>query len=101
MPLTVRLQTIKNEKLEEVVPPDALLDRILPIGDRSFPLLQFIDEYGNAIFNGRQMPQFLKEWDVVMRMVGSKEQQEALPKIRHLAIRCENEPHLFLRFIGD
>lgn len=101
MPIKVALQTIYNVKKQEIVPRAALLDRILPIGDASFPLLQYIDEYGNTVFNGRQMPQFLKEWDVIVGMAESGDDRKVLLEIRDIAVRCKDEPHLFLRFIGD
>ena len=101
MPLKVALQTIRNVSRREVLPPRALLNRILPIGDESYPLLQYVDEYGNTIFNGRQMRQFLKEWDLLMSRAESQDERESLLQIRRLAEECEEHPHLFLRFIGD
>jgi len=77
------------------------LDRILPIGDESYPLLRYVDEYGDTIFNGRQMPQFLKEWDLIMDRAKSQDERESLLQVRRLAEECQKHPHLFLRFIGD
>ena len=101
MPLKVVLQDIRSVERSRVIPPDALLNRILPIDDDSYPLLQYVDEYGNTIFNGRQMRQFLKEWDLIMSRAESQGGKESLQQIRRLAEECQEHPHLFLRFIGD
>jgi hypothetical protein len=47
------------------------------------------------------MPQFLKEWDVIVGMAESGDDRKVLLEIRDIAVRCKDEPHLFLRFIGD
>jgi hypothetical protein len=55
MPIFVVLQTIEGKRLDEASPASSVLNRLLPFGDVSFPLLGFIDPYGNTIFNGTQM----------------------------------------------
>ena len=65
MPITVALQTIDNKKLEQIVPNalDTVINDWLPFGDSAYPMLQYIDEYGNTVFNRLQMRGFLVEWD--------------------------------------
>ncbi len=101
MPIHVVLQNINNEKIAVIVPPDALLNDILPFGDPAFCLLQFVDLYGDTIFNGLQMQQFIKEWDIIVGRVTTEEGRESLLRIRELALQCQRRPHIFLRFIGD
>ena len=57
MPIKVALQTIDNKKLEQVVPnaAEVVINDWLPFGDPIYPMLQYVDEYGNTIFNGLQM----------------------------------------------
>jgi hypothetical protein len=101
MPLWVVLQTIEGKRLDEAAPVGAALNRLLPFGNSSFPLLGFIDPYGNTIFNGTQMQTFLPEWDALVQGVMNEQDLEFLHKVRAMAERCKAEPHIFLRFIGD
>jgi len=102
MPLTVVLQGIdRTRRLDQAVPLKTVLERLLPFGDTSFPMLGFIDPYGNTLFNGVQMQLFILEWDRLMRNVTDKEDSRFLQKVREMAERCKAEPHLFLRFVGD
>jgi hypothetical protein len=101
MPLKVVLQNIRNVARGQVIPSGGLLERIPPFNDESFPLLQFIDEYGNTVFNGLQMRQFIKEWELIMSRAETEEEIDCLLHVRYLAEECQNHPHLFLRFIGD
>ena len=60
MPISVALQNINGKKFKQVVPPMGLLNRLLPIEDSRFPLLRYVDPYGNTIFNGLQMHPLLE-----------------------------------------
>jgi len=103
MPLTVVLQNLKGERrFDQAVPLNAALDRVLPVfEDASFPLLRFIDLYGDTIFNGNQMHGFLPEWDRLIHGVGDEDDRKFLLRVREMAEKCKKEPHTFLRFIGD
>ena len=102
MPIKVVLQTLAGKRFEEAVPPASLLNRILPSPeDASYPLLRFVDPYGDTLFNGIQMHGFLKEWDRLAERTAVKEELDFLARVRVMAERCKSEPHVFLRFIGD
>jgi hypothetical protein len=101
MPLKVVLQTIDGKRFDEALPPNAALNRILPFGNNTFPLLQFIDPYGDTIFNGIQMRAFLPEWSQLTYCVTDGEESEFMLKVRAMAERCKHEPHVLLRFVGD
>ncbi len=73
----------------------------VPTGDPSFNLLCYIDPYGDTVFNGLQMDAFLIEWERLRAAVQTPEQMEAWAGIRDLAMKCKEEVHLYLRFIGD
>jgi hypothetical protein len=64
-------------------------------------MLCFIDIYGNTIFNGLQMREFMAEWDRLMKDLSDSRHRLAAKEVRKLAERCSAEPHTFLRFIGD
>ena len=64
-------------------------------------MLGWIDPYGNTIFSGVQMQLFIPEWDRLMQNVTDKDDTEFLSRVRQMAEKCMNEPHIFLRFAGD
>jgi hypothetical protein len=103
MPLKVALQNIYNKKLEEIVPDarEVVVNDWVPFGDSAFPMLQYIDEYGDTIFNGLQMRGFLVEWDRLIETLNDPNQRKVALEIRRLAEKCREQPHTFLRFIGD
>jgi len=102
MPLWVVLQGIdRTQRLDQASPSKTLLERLLPLGDTSFPMLGFIDEYGDTLFSRVQMQLFIPEWDRLMQNVTDIVDAEFLLKVRQMAERCAKEPHIFLRFVGD
>ena len=103
MPLKVVLQNLNGERrFDEAVPLNAALDRVLPVfEDASFPLLRFIDPYGDTLFNGNQMHGFLTEWDRIILTLGNGDDRKFFLRVREMAEKCKEKPHVFLRFIGD
>ncbi|HVR23785.1 MAG TPA: hypothetical protein VMU26_10715 [Candidatus Polarisedimenticolia bacterium] len=102
MPLSVVLQGIdRTRRLDEALPSKTPLEDLLPFGDASFPMLGFIDPYGDTLFSGVQMQLFIPEWDRVMQNVTDRDDAEFMLKVRQMADRCRKHPHLFLRFVGD
>ena len=103
MPIKVALQTIDNKKLEQIVPNalETVINDWLPFGDPAYPMLQYIDEYGNTVFNGLQMREFLEEWDRLTQTLANLDQRKIALDIRQLAEKSQREPQTYLRFIGD
>jgi hypothetical protein len=102
MPLSVVLQGIdRTRRLDQAFPSKTPLEHLLPFGDFSFPMLGFIDPYGDTLFSGVQMQLFIPEWDRVMQNVTDRDDVEFLSKVRQMAKRCMKHPHTFLRFVGD
>lgn len=101
MAIKVYLQTIEGSKKDHAYDPHNSLAKIWPIGDPSFPLLQYIDPYGNVIFNGAQMPEVLRELETLLGRSSNEEQRIVLDGISRVAARCKGDPHMFLRFRGD
>src|SRR5258708_35875733 len=99
MPLKVVLQTIDGKRLAEAVPPKAALNRLIPFGDVSFPLLRFVDPYGDTIFNGAQMRGFLPEWSRLIQGVTDKQGAEFLLSVRSMAERSDRGTHIRQRCI--
>jgi hypothetical protein len=102
MPLSVVLQGIdRTRRLDQAFPSKTALERLLPFGDTSFPMLGYIDPYGDTLFSGVQMQLFIPEWDRLMQNVTDKDNTEFLFKVRQMAEKCMSKPHTFLRFVGD
>jgi hypothetical protein len=102
MSITAILQgAAEGKRLAAAPDPDYCLAKLWPVRDPSFPLLQYIDPYGHAVFNGLQMPQILRELDVLISQASTTEQRDVLGSIRELAVTCQNRPQRLLHFWGD
>lgn len=102
MPIKAILEDIHGtQRLESVVDSMGGLNRCLPIDDPSFPLLQYIDPYGNAVFNPKQMPQLIDELDRLVERSSDEASKVLLEKVRELALNCLASHHVYLRFVGD
>ncbi len=102
MGLTIALQTARGENAGVVHDPRNLLHRLLPpFEDKTFECLRYVDWYGDTVFNRLQMDSFLGDWQRIENNANSSEESEILQRVRDLATRCKEEPHLYLRFIGD
>lgn len=96
------LQNIDGtSRVDSVGDAEGGLNRCLPIDDPSFQLLQYVDPYGNAVFNPNQMPELIEELERLMSSPANQKYRELLEKVRSLAIRCQGARHLYLRFRGD
>jgi hypothetical protein len=95
MAWSVRLQ---NEHGTPVVPQDAAIESSLILPDADFVLLHYIDPYGDTIFNRVQMDDFLTDWN---RVRPTDVEREQWSLVRDMALRCRDEVHLYLWFIGD
>ena len=95
MPWNVRLQ---DERGKPVVPEDAGIEFQTIPAQENFKLLRYIDPYGDTYFNRAQMDDFLAEWNAHRPEAAQREQWKL---VQEMALRCQNEPHLYLRFIGD
>jgi len=81
---------------------DAFLFRVIPpVSDASYACLRFIDPYGDTIFNRLQIPVFIEELNCLAGTAETKEEKHFLKELLKLAQKCRDEPHFYLRFIGD
>jgi hypothetical protein len=101
MAISAFLQDVHANKMAEVFDRYYDLAKLWPVGDPSFPLLQYIDPFGSAIFSGAQMPQVVLELEVLSVSAATEEQKKVIAQIIELAARCRREPQTFLRFTGD
>lgn len=94
--------------LEEIQDRKDLLGPYIPaLQDETYHCLRFIDRHGDAYFNRFQMDTFKSEWE---RLSGSVEETDKdtevavkrlFERVRELIAKCQEEPHLYLKFQGD
>jgi len=101
MAINVYLQDINGTKQAQVYDLYGSLSKLWPVGDSRFPLLQYIDPYGNVIFNGAQMDQVIADLNRLMGLASTGEQKSVIAAVIDLAINCQSDPHTYLRFRGD
>ena len=83
-------------------PENSLYESLLPpLEDRSYRCLCYIDPWGDTVFNPYQMDDLIAELDRILASRMHEKQRRALLEIRALAVRCKNEVHTYLKFIGD
>ncbi|SRR5258708_1049795 len=102
MPIKVVLQNIDGtRRLNTVVDGEGGLNKCLPIDDPSFPLLQYVNPYGDAVFNPKQMQQLLEELQLLVNQSSEEYSKRLLERVQVLARECQGANHLYLRFVGD
>ena len=98
MPLTVELRDARGKALGSTGGPE--LDRVMPpLGDPDFPMLGFVDRYGDTVFNGLQMQRVLPEVRLLREL--TPDPPSALEELETLAEQCAEGVHQFLVFVGD
>jgi hypothetical protein len=79
--------------------PHLLDSLLLEASNALFHVLQFIDPYGDTVFNRLQMDEFLAEWDMLTERGRSLEQREVLAEVRALASLCREQPICISSFV--
>src|SRR5262249_47534218 len=101
MAIDVYLQDVNGRKIDQVIDVEDCLSKVWPCCDKKFPLMQYIDPYGNTMFNGLQMKQLQTEIDMLLVAELASGQKQLLQRVRELAVRCQDMPQTHLRFSGD
>jgi hypothetical protein len=71
------------------------------INNPSYPVLRYLDEYGDTCFNSLQVAQILKELDLLRCEVGDDNAMTSLESLAVIARMVLEVPHRQLVFIGD
>lgn len=103
MPMTIRLETESKGVLGDV------FDRTLAIvtlahevhSQAPLGLLQFVNPWGDTVFNELQMPTVLRDLDRLREKARSEEDREVLLGVEKLAKQGMNDHHVYLWFYGD
>jgi hypothetical protein len=79
-----------------------ILHSLLPAqNDISFRCLNRVDWHGNTTFNRHQVRDVHEELKRLATVGRSVEELRLIRKIEALAMQCEAEPNLYLKFYGD
>ena len=102
MGLYIALETESGEELEKINDSKNILYRLLSKGkNKEYELLNFIDFYGDSVFNRVQMNTLMKDFLILRSNCKIDEEKELLNKILTLCDRCLNGAHLYVKFYGD
>jgi hypothetical protein len=75
--------------------------RVMPYGDRSFPLLGGVDSQAEVLFASPQMPQLIVEIDRLLPTARFGPERRGLLRLRALAAHCAEHTDAQLLFTGD
>jgi hypothetical protein len=100
MAISVELRDAQGRVLDRLAHDSEALAQILPpVGDPRFPMLGFIDPYGDTIFSSLQMRALIPEVEHLYS--DGSAPIPVLRRLRELADECAAGVHVFLVFIGD
>jgi hypothetical protein len=103
MPLTIKLEDESKTVLGMVFDLNNAFNRLAEEAEAGGPLglAQFIDPYGNTVFNSLQMPTFLADLRRLLEEAHSEDDKNVLRGVEKLALQCREGIHLYLWFYGD
>ena len=90
-----------NIEAEVLDPMNRLTHLLAEFGDPSSHCLQYIDPFGDTIFNRLQMDRLLQEWALIEESALDAEDKVQLTDIKALAVRCSDSVHMYMKFVGD
>jgi hypothetical protein len=100
--IDVKRETEFGEQESVVLDPRALMPALLSrCRDRQWRLIQYIDPYGNTVFNQLQIPELLDELNALRAFAGSEDEQTFLGAVIDLIEGTKNQVHTYVRFFGD
>ena len=101
MGIDAKLQTEDGKTIEEVFDPQSLFQRLLPFDDERSSCLRFVDPYGDTTFNQRQIPFLVKELEIAIKNLRDADAKKQGEKVLRLVKKATDEPHVYIKFIGD
>ena len=91
-----------NDISKPVLDPGGVIAHCLPdLSDGTYYCVRFIDPYGDTIFNSLQAAVMIGEWDRLKHAFSEQDAETLWADIRKLIIHCSEEPHTYLKFVGD
>ncbi len=71
------------------------------LNDHRFSCLRFVDPYGDTVFNHYQVAPLLEDLRLLRQLCDITQHETAIQQVEALIERCQTEPHLYLKLIGD
>jgi hypothetical protein len=100
--IAVLLINERGDVLDEISDPANHLHRFLPRAEAPvYVLVNYVDWYGDTIFNRLQMPRFRDEWATLRDVAETAGAAHLHSKVASMAERCGREVHTYLKFLGD
>ena len=97
MSLVVKLEDDLGERSDWI-----MLHGVIPARDeKNFQFLRCIDLYGKTVFNHLQMENFLEEWERIRDRAHDESQIDAWQKVKNMALACQDDRDLYLKFVGN
>jgi hypothetical protein len=69
--------------------------------DPRFACLRFVDPYGDTVFNRLQLAALLEDLRLLKGSSNGGQHEAVFRQIEALVERCQAEPHLYLKLVGD
>jgi hypothetical protein len=102
MGLAIRLIDASGRTLGEILDSERKLEGALPSeNDERFPLLRFVDSYGDTVFNRLQAGHVRQEVERLQQVTGDPAVKQLMEELLQLANECAAAPHRYLKFLGD
>jgi hypothetical protein len=102
MGIVVVVEDERGKTVASLADSTNILHSLLPAQDDiSFRCLNRVDWHGNTTFNRHQVRDVHQELKRLATGGRSVEELRLIRKIEALAMQCEAEPHLYLKFYGD
>jgi hypothetical protein len=91
-----------NDISKTVHDPDGVIPQCVPnLSDKAYSCLRFVDPYGDTIFNRLQAVAMIEEWDRLKPSFIERNATELWAEVRDMIVKCSEEPHTYVRFVGD
>jgi hypothetical protein len=99
----IRVEGKDQRLLRELVADPIVLDPLFQLAeiDETYVCLRFVDPYGDTVFNADQAEQVIVELEMLSQRTSTPAQRAVLAEIAALAAFAREEPHRYLRFVGD
>ncbi len=103
MGISTQLVSERGEVIEEVFDEQSRLNPLIESVPQyeSTHCIQYMNPYGDTIFNSLQLPRFLDEWKMVEEQAVTQEEKDLVAAVQRLALLAEEENHMYLRFVGE
>ncbi len=97
--IRVFVQDENGREVSEAIDVSAAL--IARPGDLRFTCLRFVDPYGDTVFNHLQLPSLRDDIRLLEESHHNSGHEALFREMEMLIERCQTEPHLYLKLVGD